>query len=347
MTKKGPLKHTASDWLSQDPSFASRTLYDEITKQDGLLRHVRDAMDSNTLRMAREAAQTVFAIEKEYEKAVAPARAMLQQFDEQTKTKTALFESLRQSWGLGPGGALEEYQKQLAEVTKPLLGLGTSLQQQQNQLAGIVSSISVEQWREFDRSADVFREYFGSNVRGLSLGIEAARAAVSAISSLEQLEPDEPDNSIVLALVALLVAIVQGLAKNTGKEARNIGLITVFMILSALKTLWPDYSLADRERDTHILQIVENIERQANEAAIAQAAEEAYIAKLPRAETIGRARIRSGPSRSASIEASLAPGSAVAVADRRGHWLSIVYRDELTDTVKQGWVFSTSLKRIG
>lgn len=115
-----------------------------------------------------------------------------------------------------------------------------------------------------------------------------------------------------------------------------------------------DYTDADRARDENTALTVERVEAQQQIDVIAAALKEAFtlaeierLNSLPRAYVIATANVRIEPYRSANRIARLEANVTVAITERDGRWLKVIYRDPLNDSIEAGWIYQSSLEMIG
>ena len=142
----------------------------------------------------------------------------------------------------------------------------------------------------------------------------------------------------------MLIGLLTQLGRNTKKRAAEIDLIEIVLIIIALKGLWPDYTTADRHRDDETRELVGRIEEQVKEVAATRGAEAAYVNSLPKGVVIRTGKIRAAPAHDARIANILTKGTVVAISEKCGRWRRVVFHDQLTDELTQGWIWGGSLQ---
>lgn len=116
----------------------------------------------------------------------------------------------------------------------------------------------------------------------------------------------------------------------------------------------PDFTEEDRQRLAEFTEVSKFAADHAEDAAEGireiQRAEAArrqyldYVSELPSAEIIGRGNVREAPKRGAQRISVLPQGAAIAIIDRQGRWLKVIYRDQLTNELAEGWLWRPSVE---
>lgn len=96
--------------------------------------------------------------------------------------------------------------------------------------------------------------------------------------------------------------------------------------------------------ETH--QAVKDLGTALEQAAAVEQQERAYLAKLPKAVVTSATNVRAKPERSAHRLTKLKVGDIVAVTDRRKSWTKCVYRDQLTGSLAEGWIYMSNLEQM-
>ena len=170
-----------------------------------------------------------------------------------------------------------------------------------------------------------------------------------AIANLAETNDPSQVVHLLTNLVCVLASFFQRFRENTVREVTEMGLIGLIVIAIAVIDAIPEphvteLSSADREQVEAVDEQLASLREQLH--ALGQAmrqADEQFVAGLPRAETKSFANVRIEPSGSSRRLYRLGAQTPVAIAERRGHWRKVVYRDELTNSLSRGWVYSSSL----
>lgn len=116
---------------------------------------------------------------------------------------------------------------------------------------------------------------------------------------------------------------------------------------------WGDYTEDDRDRDQKTAEALERIEvrerMQEIETAIAEAsalAELRRIEALPRACVRSAANVREAPAQKAERIARLGQNTTLAIEEKKGRWLRVIYADPLTQKLAVGWVWRGSVELL-
>lgn len=154
------------------------------------------------------------------------------------------------------------------------------------------------------------------------------------------------------ALVSLMAALFSQFGENTVKELQGIGavrLIELFMLLVAIvhfatpaETSHGDSEIVATMK-IEIKALRDNLTKitEANEAA-----NESYVANLPRAELARTAPIRRDPKRISPILQHGDAGMSLAIKQKHGRWYLVVYRDPLSNQLSEGWAYSSAVQLI-
>jgi hypothetical protein len=109
----------------------------------------------------------------------------------------------------------------------------------------------------------------------------------------------------------------------------------------------PEMSAADQKAFAEMRVEIESLQDRLDEILTAnEAANEAYVSGLPRAELKRDSAIRREPSGKAPLLMYGHKGMALAVKQSKGQWWLVIYRDALTDQLSEGWVHAPSVQLI-
>jgi hypothetical protein len=167
------------------------------------------------------------------------------------------------------------------------------------------------------------------------------------IEELEAAEPDDVRSRVLAAIFAILSRL----------DPRELRVGDSLAILFFIWTLYnPDFTDEDRKNLVEAREFSEDAASNAAKAADAleelrqaEAAREQLIRQigaLPRGEIISRGNVREYPKGSARRISVLGQGSPIAISERQGRWLKIVYRDPLTDALAEGWLWAGSAELL-
>lgn len=323
-----------------------RTMIDELDRREKICR---DVIDPPVMRAIRESLNTSDEFDKQIKKALQPFGEAFTKFEKQLREITRASEAMQKSLGIvGLGSHLDEFQHHIKEATDPLGHLASDLERQQRSIVRAISGIDQRRWSELTAAAGALQENYRLWAEAGALSVEAASASMAVVRSLELVEVEEaPDPTAVAALVDALITLLIALARNTTKQIKELDIIQILLIVATIESLSPDYTAEDRQRDDQAFEIVRRIETNAKQVAAAQAAEEAWVNALPRAVVVGTGRVREDPVVTAEIRNKLAKGDAVAVVEKRDRWWRVIYRDQVTESLLQGWVWGGSMQELG
>lgn len=176
--------------------------------------------------------------------------------------------------------------------------------------------------------------------------IEAQRIA----EAIAQAQNDEESARLYGSLLDLFVEFFSNLGPNTVPELRKMGLVGfisfVITVLSAYSLVpqTPEQSPQDKAA---FVELNQKVERLQTEVAAYHDAEketdERYLSELSRAVLARRATLRRSPARDGAVVLKAAAGMQVAIAETRGHWKLVVYRDPLSNQLARAWVFCNAV----
>jgi hypothetical protein len=236
--------------------------------------------------------------------------------------------------------------------------------------------MAASQWGEQFRSLS---ESLAPTIAGIKLAAERARAldmltlratadavAKSAtmaaaeqvlkahrlLEAMGEAQSPEQSASLFAALLSVMAAIFSGFHENTVKELRGVGSVKLLEIFMLAVAIWQfatpaDLSPAQQKVVAEMQAEFESMEDKLDKIlATTEAANEAYVAELPRAELRRSAAIcREGQARARVLMRGEA-GMLLAVKESRGRWRLVVYRDPLTDQLSEGWVHAPAVRML-
>ncbi|MBV7256273.1 SH3 domain-containing protein [Pacificimonas sp. WHA3] len=147
-----------------------------------------------------------------------------------------------------------------------------------------------------------------------------------------------------------------------GADSKALGVYEAWQLIQflwmvftmyAMLAGWGDYTADDRKRGNETAEAVERIEvrqqMQEMEAAIAEASalsELKRIEELPKAFVRNAANVREAPGQEAERIARLGQNAMLAIEERKGRWLRVIYADPLTQELPEGWVWRGSVELL-
>lgn len=176
--------------------------------------------------------------------------------------------------------------------------------------------------------------------------IEAQRIA----EAIAQAQDEEQSARLYGSLLDLFVEFFSNLGPNTIPELRKMGLVGfisfVITVLSAYSLVpqTPEQSPQDKAAFVELNQRVERLrsEVQAYHEAETET-DERYLAGLPRAVLVRSATLRRTPARDGQVVLKGAAGMQVAIAETRGRWKLVTYRDPLSTQLARAWVYGSAV----
>ncbi|WP_288484564.1 SH3 domain-containing protein [uncultured Novosphingobium sp.] len=218
------------------------------------------------------------------------------------------------------------------------------------------------------REAFAAIERFGSHLAGNQTGIVEQIAQLSSWQSrelanrfahLEMVEwtDEEPvDQASEERLQAFLVSVITHIATRLNPVNWGPGeyMAIIFYILALYGPAFTDQDRAALAGATIQAGAAHEEATLANDALYklgqAEAAHEdyvEYVSKLPRGIVISRGNVREEPRGGARQITFLPTNASVAVAEQSGRWLKVIYKDELTERLEQGWIWRKSVSLPG
>lgn len=240
----------------------------------------------------------------------------------------------------------------------------------------IEKMISASKWTEQFR---LLSERFAPGLAGLKLAAERARlldmqilrasAEVAAksmvvvvaeqvleahglIEAMGQAESHAQSLTLFAQLLSLVEAIFSGFQGNTVKELKGVGAFRLIELVLMAFAIWhmlvpAEMSHAERAAFTEVNGKIEVVEKKLDEiVAASEAADQSYVADLPRAELKRDAAIRCEPKGKATVLINGVKGTPLAVKERHEKWRLVVYRDPLTGQLSEGWVYAPAMQML-
>ena len=260
-------------------------------------------------------------------------------------------------------------QSAVSEVVK----LAQTFESNRSTMATVMAA---SQWSEQFRSLS---ERFAPTIAGIKLAADRARAldmltlratvdavAKSAtmvaaeqvleahrlIEAIGQSESSEQSASLFAALISVMAALFSGFHENTVRELRGIGAVKLLEIFMLAVAIWQfavpdDMSPAQKKVVVEMQADFESLQDKLDKIlATTEAANEAYVSELPRAELKRGAAIRREGQARATVLMRGEAGMLLAVKESRGKWRLVVYRDPLTDQLSEGWVYAPAVRML-
>lgn len=186
----------------------------------------------------------------------------------------------------------------------------------------------------------------------VAIATEQVLEAHRLIVAIGQTDSPEQGASLFAALLRVIAAIFSRFGENTINELRNIGAIKIIELLAVALAFMPlvvtpDMSPAEKKVVAEMKAEVETLQEKFDKIQAANmAANEAYVADLPRAELKRAAPIRRDGDAKAIILLKGPQGMLLAVKQSKDRWCQVVYRDPLTDQLAQGWVYAGAVQLL-
>lgn len=180
--------------------------------------------------------------------------------------------------------------------------------------------------------------------------IEAQRIAEAFASA----QTDEEGAVLYGSMLDVLAELFSNLGPNTIPELRRMGLVEfvsfIFgflgLVLGAVALIPQDPSQSPQDKAA-FAELTQKVDRLQQETKAYHEAEvhndEAYVANLPRAELSRDATFRRTPERSGQVVLKAPKGAVLAIAENRGRWRLVVYRDPLSNQLARAWVYETAV----
>jgi hypothetical protein len=185
---------------------------------------------------------------------------------------------------------------------------------------------------------------------GITLGqaYEAAHGEHPDADALPAIDLTDDEREQRKFLAAFIVSALLAFWNNSRKDASNFGLMDLIAVVGLLLGIVPFLQAPDfNPQDRQALEAAASDLAKIAEGLEADRGNSELLAELPRTILERKARLRAGPSRYASLVATLPEGTEVAIAGRDGDWHEVIYRSELTDAFDRGWVYRSAPPRSG
>lgn len=172
------------------------------------------------------------------------------------------------------------------------------------------------------------------------------------IEAIGQSESSEQSVSLFAALISVMAALFSGFHENTVKELRGIGAVKLLEIFMLAVAIWQfavpdDMSPAQKKVVAEMQADFEGLQEKLDKIlAATEAANEAYVSKLPRAQLKRSVAIRREGRAQATVLIRGDAGMLLAGKESRGRWRLVVYRDPLTDQLAEGWVYAPAVRML-
>lgn len=258
------------------------------------------------------------------------------------------------------GGAIAESIRESArilEVTRNKIEFASSLSSLTQFATSLQADLSIaRRWAEETRlvdaltlraSADEEEDRFAASVAEDLVTIEAV------LTDLSEVDSEERAVVLLVRLMDGLAGIFSRIGQNTVRELSEIGLVKIIELTMAAcgfyAFLFPSTEMT-ADQKAAFAKIEEQLDHTQEQLAELQRErsqlDEAFVADLSRGAIVRTATIRTAPSREGKVQARLQVDTPVAIAEARGRWKKVVYRDELSDQLAQGWVWARSIEKL-
>lgn len=270
-------------------------------------------------------------------------------------------------------GNLDTQRLIAASAGPDVLKLARTFESNQSSLAALMAASN---WTNRFRA---LTEGFANSLAGIRLAAESARlvdmtilrasanlaartsTAIAAdqvleahrlIEAIGQADTPYQSAGLFTALVSLIAALFERFGENTMDELRGIGairLLELFMLGVALFHFAAPDEMSPAEKKVHaeVKVELETLEEKIDKILAAnEAANEAYISALPRAELNRAAAIRRDAQGKAPVLLRGDKGTPLAVKEAKGRWRLVVFRDPLTAQLSEGWVHAPAISLL-
>ena len=179
---------------------------------------------------------------------------------------------------------------------------------------------------------------------------EQVLEAHSLIEALGNANSHAQSITLFAQLLALVEAIFSGFQENTVRELKGVGAFRLIELLLMAFAIWhmvvpAEMTPAEKTAFAEVTDKIETVEEKLGKIVAAdEAADESYIAGLPRAKLKRDVAIRREPRPMAPVLMHGLKGTQLAVKDSRERWRLVVYRDLLTDQLAEGWVYAPAVE---
>ncbi len=205
------------------------------------------------------------------------------------------------------------------------------------------------------RMLDVLTLRASAEIVAKSAALIAAEQVLEAHRLIEAIgQADSPEQSVNLfaALLSVMGAIFSRFGENTVKELQGIGafrlLEIVLMAIALFHMIVPDdIPPAQQKVVAEFKAEIETLEDKLDKIIAAnEAANTSYVTDLPRAELKRNAAIRRAPQGTSGVLMRGTQGMTLAVKGSQGKWRLVVYRDQLTNQLAEGWVYAPAVQLL-
>lgn len=172
------------------------------------------------------------------------------------------------------------------------------------------------------------------------------------IQAIGQSGSSEQSASLFAAFVSVMAALFSGFRENTVNELREVGAVRLLEIFMLAVAIWQfaapaEMSPAEKKAAVEMRADLETLQDKLDRILAAnEAADEAYVSALPRAELKRSVAIRREGRAGAAVLMRGEAGMLLAVKASRGRWRLVVYRDPLTAQLSEGWVYAPAVRML-
>jgi CRISPR/Cas system CSM-associated protein Csm2 small subunit len=322
----------------------SRRLYEEFGQQQfAMAESLKSLVDFPTLRLAQDAARQWSQLQSPFVEAAKSISTSVKAMTETLQSSLAQL-AVPLSTISAAHEAFLTTERQLREGMRPLQSM---VEQIGRQHAEVLRMVQGSDWQQLQGTIEAVRRDFALHAETGQLVLAGTDVQLAVTRVLDGLSPDHPpDASTIAMLLGLLLAVLQHIVDATSKEVRSIGLVGAFMIIATIKSLEPSYTAEDRRTATETHQLVERLESDLNNVAEAEAQEHAYVEALSKAVVTGAGRVREQPLGTSKITTKLPRDTVVGIIEKQGRWRRVLFRDELTHDLADGWMYAGSLESL-
>lgn len=176
--------------------------------------------------------------------------------------------------------------------------------------------------------------------------IEAQRIA----EEIAEAPTNEEGARLYESLLDVLLRFLTNLGPNTIPELQRMGLVTFISFVITVYAMIPQQptqGLQDKAAFVELNDKVDRLQEEARRYYEAEAQiEQRYLADLPRAELTRDATFRRKPARDGDPVLNAPKGMEVAIAEAKGRWRLVVFRDPLSNQLAQAWVYGTAVTPV-
>lgn len=178
---------------------------------------------------------------------------------------------------------------------------------------------------------------------------EQALEVEHLVEAIGEAETPEEGTRLLTSALDIIAVMLTGFVQNSRKSLRKFDIFQLMAVLSFVLPLLPRdvppaQPVEDGQAYSEVVDQVMTLHKKVTDLlAESDRLDEAYVADLPYADLTRRAVFRATPQRGAPVIFKASAGTRLALKETKGRWRLVVFRDPLTESLSQGWVYGDAV----